>query len=70
MKNFSDPHDLRWRGDHDAVLQPGPVPAQRGVVDVVRVGGVLGQVRPRQEGQDQSVRACQRQQVRTKFHTA
>ena len=60
MVDFSDPDDLRWRGDHDAVLQPGAVPAQRGVVDVVRVGGVLGQVRPRQEGQDQSVRACQK----------
>ena len=60
MLNFSDPYDLRWRGDYDAVLQPGPVPAQRGVVDVVRVGGVLGQVRPRQEGQEQSLRACQK----------
>ena len=52
-----DPDDLRRRGDHDALLQPGRLPAERGVDDVVGVGRVLGQVRPRQEGQKSGVQA-------------
>ena len=62
---FLDSNDLRWRCDDDAVLQPRPVPAERGVDDVVGVGRVLGQVRPRPEGQESGVQAHKKQQVRT-----
>ena len=65
FRSFSDAHDLRWRCDDDAVLQPRPVPAERGVDDVVGVGRVLGQVRPRPEGQESGVQAHKKQQVRT-----